>query len=97
MLSPTVTLGFILATLIGAVCHLIFGGDARRLALFLLTGWLGFAVGHVAGVVMGFGILNIGSLRIVPAVIGSLIGIAFSYFLTSDRFRVRSDRRRVPR
>jgi hypothetical protein len=95
--NPTFTLAFILATLLGAAFHLIVGGDARRLALFLLTGWIGFAVGHFAGVVSGFGILNIGSLRLAPAVIGAVTALVLSYFLTSDRFRARSDRRRAPR
>src|SRR5262249_27041139 len=42
MPSPSVTFGFILATLYGALFHLVLGGNARQLALYLLAGWLGF-------------------------------------------------------
>lgn len=85
MPGPTVTLAFILATLFGAAFHLIFGGDARRLALFLLSGWLGFGLGHVLGVVFAINILNIGTLRLVSAALGAIVALAVAYVLTSNR------------
>ncbi len=92
MPGPTTTFGFILATLFGAVFHLIVGGDARRLALFLLAGWVGFGLGHLLGVVFGLNILNIGTLHIFTAAIGALIALFAAYFLTSDRTRKSSIR-----
>jgi uncharacterized membrane protein YjjP (DUF1212 family) len=83
--GPSITLGFILATLFGAVFHLIFGGDARRLALFLLAGWIGFGLGHMLGVIFSINILNIGTLRMVAASIGALTALAVAYVLTSNR------------
>ncbi len=87
MPGPTTTFGFILATLFGAVFHLIMGGDARRLALFLLAGWVGFGLGHVLGAVFGINILNIGTLHIFTAAIGALIALFVAHFLTSNRTR----------
>lgn len=87
MPGPTATLGFILATLFGAMFHLIVGGDARRLALFLLSGWVGFGLGHVLGVVFEINILNIGTLRIVSASFGAIVALVAAYFLTSSRRR----------
>lgn len=92
MPGPTATLGFILATLYGAVFHFIVGGDARRLALFLLTAWVGFTLGHLLGVLFEINILNIGTLRIVAATSGALLALAVSYILTSGQVRKRSKR-----
>ena len=85
MPAPNTTLAFILATLYGAAFHLIMGGDARRLALFLLSGWVGFTLGHLLGVAFEIDILNIGTLRIVSASLGAIIALVVAHVLTSNR------------
>jgi hypothetical protein len=90
--GPTTTLGFILATLFGAIFHLIMGGDARRLALFLLAAWLGFGLGHVLGTILGINIFNIGTLRVVTAAFGALVALFVAHFLTSKRTSNRTAR-----
>jgi hypothetical protein len=90
--GPTVVFGFILATLLGAAFHLVFGGDARRLAVFLLTGWAGFGIGHVAGVLFGIDLLSIGTLRVVAATIGAIIALTTTLVLTPKRPRKRLTR-----
>ncbi|HLU12061.1 MAG TPA: hypothetical protein VK003_20465 [Oceanobacillus sp.] len=90
--GPTVVFGFILATLLGATFHLIFGGDARRLAVFLLAGWAGFGIGHVVGVLFNINLLNIGTLRVVAATGGALIALTTSLVLTPKRPRRRLTR-----
>ena len=92
MPGPNTTLAFILATLFGATFHLIMGGDARRLALFLLAGWLGFSLGHLLGVVLDINILNIGILRVVSASFGALVALAAAHILTANRSGKRSSR-----
>lgn len=92
MPGPSLTFGFIIATLFGAVFHLIVGGDARRLAFFLLSGWVGFSLGHILGVAFEINILNIGSLRIFAASVGALIALSVAHFLTTPRVRKRSSR-----
>jgi uncharacterized membrane protein YjjP (DUF1212 family) len=83
--APNTTFAFILATLFGAAFHLIVGGDARRLALFLLSGWIGFGLGHTLGVIMDINLFNIGTLRIVAASAGALIALLAAAFFTSNR------------
>jgi uncharacterized membrane protein YjjP (DUF1212 family) len=80
LLTPIVTLGFILATLYGAVFHLIFGGDARRLALFLLSGWVGFALGHMIGAILEINIFNI---HVASATGGALIALLAARVLSA--------------
>jgi uncharacterized membrane protein YeaQ/YmgE (transglycosylase-associated protein family) len=75
-LSPaSYFLAFILATLLGAGFHVWQGGAARWLLLYLLTGWVGFAVGHVVGGLVGFTLFSVGNLHVVPAILGSAIAL----------------------
>jgi hypothetical protein len=90
--SPNTTFAFIVATLYGAIFHLIFGGDARRLALFLLSGWIGFGLGHVFGVIFDISIFNIGTLRLVTATLGALVALVAAYFFTSKTTQKRVSR-----
>lgn len=82
MPGPTTTFGFILATLYGAGFHFVVGGDIRRLALFLLSAWVGFTLGQLLGVTFKIDIFNIGTLRIVAATIGALVALVAAHFLT---------------
>ena len=83
--TPTITLGFIIATLLGALFHLALGGDVRRLALFLLSSWVGFGVGHLIGVLLSFRLLNIGALHLLPALFGAITLLVFAHILSSRR------------
>ncbi len=83
MPGPTMTFGFILATLYGASFHFVVGGDIRRLALFLLSAWIGFSLGHTLGTLFGIDILNIGTLRVVTATAGSAVALVAAHLLTA--------------
>jgi hypothetical protein len=82
MPSPSVVFSFILATLYGAAFHLVSGGDARRLALFLLAAWLGFALGQSLGEVVGMTLLDIGPLHMLTATIGAWLALVVARILT---------------
>lgn len=82
MPGPTATFGFILATLYGVGFHFVVGGDARRLALFLLSAWIGFTLGHMLGVMFTMNVMNIGTLRVVSATIGAGVALVAAHFLT---------------
>ncbi|MEM9954191.1 MAG: hypothetical protein AAFV93_05735 [Chloroflexota bacterium] len=83
---------FVIATLMGAIFHFIFGGDARRLALFLLAGWIGFALGQAAGQSFEIALYPIGDLRIISAIAGALFTLISVLIFTSDRTSTRSSR-----
>lgn len=92
MPEPIITFAFILATLLGALFHLIVGGDARRLAIFLFAGWAGFLLGHVLGISLGIDWLMIGELRMFSATIGALFTLFVAYIFTSTRSQGRTTR-----
>lgn len=87
MHGPLFLFAFVIATLLGATCHLIFGGAARRLAIFLMSAWVGFALGQAAGRSFGIELWAIGELRIVSAVIGAVFALFAALIFTSDRRR----------
>lgn len=95
MPTPTFIFACLAATLIGAAFHLVVGGSGRRLALYILAAWVGFAVGHGIGVVLQINLVNVGTLRAVSAIGGALIALIAARFLTGTP--PRADARRVSR
>ena len=83
--SPALTLSFILATIYGAAFHVLTGGDARRLAFFLIAGWLGFALGQAFGIAFGVTVFDIGVLHIFTATFGSVLALFAARILTGRR------------
>jgi hypothetical protein len=92
MPDPIFTFAFVVATLIGALFHLIIGGDARRLAFFLVASWLGFAMGQALGNSMDIQLLMIGQLRMFAASTGALFALFIAYIFTSNRADGRATR-----
>ncbi|MCI0710842.1 MAG: hypothetical protein L0154_11840 [Chloroflexi bacterium] len=84
MPGPTILFGFVVATLFGSVFHLIVGGDARRLALFLMMSWVGFALGHITGDLLGIEILDIGALNMLNATAGAFLAMLLAFMLTGN-------------
>ncbi len=87
MPTPSVIFAFILATIYGALFHLLVGGDVRRLALYLLAAWLGFTLGHFAGALLGFDLLQVGALRVFSATAGAWVAL-----LAAHLFLIRPSR-----
>ncbi len=86
MTLPTLLLAFALSTLYGAGFHLWQGGGARRLALYLLSGWLGFALGQVLGDLLGMQLLAVGALNFLTATLGSGIALfAARWLMPSEK------------
>lgn len=83
MTLPTLLLAFTLSTLYGAGFHLWQGGGARRLALYLLAGWLGFALGHFIGDALGLNVLKVGALNVLSATLGSLVALLAARWLAT--------------
>ncbi len=83
MTIPTLLLAFALSTLYGAGFHLWQGGGARRLALYLLAGWLGFTIGHFIGDALGLNVLKVGALNVLSATLGSLVALLAARWLAT--------------
>lgn len=81
MTFASIILGWLLSTLYGAGFHLIVGGSARRLLLYLLTGWVSFAVGHVVGDWLNITVFNIGTLHVLSATIAAGVALFFARFI----------------
>ena len=73
MTIPSLVFALIIASLYGALYHLIRGGGLGRLLLFLIFGWAGFAAGHLVGTWQEWILLPVGELNLGMSTLGSLI------------------------
>lgn len=76
-----VVLGFLLATAYGAAFHLLLGGPARRIALYLVASWAGFIVGQFVGGIFGIDLFKLGTINLLSASIGSWLALLISWWL----------------
>lgn len=81
MAFPSFALGLVCALLIGALFHLVVGGGAARLLLYLLLSTLGFGAGHWLASSQHWFFLAAGSLQLGPAVAGSLLLLVLGHWL----------------
>jgi hypothetical protein len=75
-------LGFLLATAYGAGFHLILGGPARRIPLYVVSAWIGFVVGHFLGDFLNIAILKLGAVHLFSASAGAWIALISSWLLS---------------
>lgn len=85
MPDPNFMFSVIIATLFGVGFHLIVGGGARRLTLFILAGWLGFGAGNLLGHSLELNWFMIGDLYVFTAACGSLFTLSMAYIFSSGR------------
>jgi hypothetical protein len=83
-LAAGLILGFLLSTAYGAGFHLYMGGPARRIAIYLIAAWLGFAVGQISGDLLQINLLKLGALHLVAASVGSWAAVILSWWLSRD-------------
>lgn len=76
-------LGFLLATAYGAGFHLLMGGPAKRILLYVLAAWIGFAIGHFLGDMLNLELLKLGALHLFSASLGAWIALIASWWLTA--------------
>lgn len=81
-------LGFLLATAYGAGFHLLLGGPARRIILYLVAAWIGFALGHVVGDLINLNWLRLGALQLFSASVGAWVALLISWWLAGDNTAV---------
>jgi len=78
---PVFIFGSIFAFLIGSLFHLIFGGNFKKLLLYLLTSWLGFWVGDFLSKQIGLRFISVGLLNLGFSIIGSLLFLFIVFWL----------------
>jgi uncharacterized membrane protein YeaQ/YmgE (transglycosylase-associated protein family) len=70
---PSILFGIVLAVLFGAMFHLLRGGNAQRLLMYLLLAQVGFWGGHFLGEYLDLTFAPVGPLLFGMAAIGSIL------------------------
>lgn len=81
--AAAMILGFLLSTAYGAGFHVLLGGPARRIMLYLGAAWLGFAIGHFAGDILGISLLKLGALHLFSASLGAWLALLISWWFVA--------------
>lgn len=81
--AASLVLGFLLATAYGAGFHLLLGGPARRIVLYVLASWIGFILGHIVGNLLNINVLQLGALQLFSASLGSWVALIASWWLVA--------------
>jgi hypothetical protein len=82
MSLPALLFGFVISTLYGAAFHLIRGGGAGRLLLYLLLAWAGFWSGQFLAAQRGWTFASLGPLHLGMATLASLLFLAVGNWLS---------------
>jgi hypothetical protein len=85
MTLPTLIFGGLVATLYGAIFHLIRGGGLGKLLLYILLSWAGFFLGQYIGERTTWEFINIGALNLGIATISSFLFMIAGYWIFKDR------------
>lgn len=84
MNSATTIFGLVIAILIGALFHLWKDGGFWRLVLYLFASIVGFFVGHWLAGGFNLNLFNLGGLRLLGAVAGSILSLFLINWLSQD-------------
>ncbi len=82
MTTPALLLGFIISTLYGLGFHLLRGGRAGRLLVYLIMGWIGFWLGQAIADQLDWSFASVGPLHLGLATIGSLGFLILGHWLS---------------
>lgn len=86
MTLPAIVFSFFVATLFGSLLHVWRGGSLFRLALYLLLSWAGFFGGHWLAEVFSLSFLDLGTIHLGAAILGSLVTLGIGYWLSQIDF-----------
>lgn len=81
MTIPSLLFALLIALLLGALYHLIRGGDAAHLLAYLVMSMLGFTAGHFIALWRGWVFLPFGPLNLGPEIAGALVFLALADWL----------------
>jgi len=94
MLTPSLYLGFLIASACGALFHLLRGGSLSRLWLYLATAWVSFLAGHLLAEWIDWHLLQIGTLNLLSALLATWIGLLTASILAGREEQPRTRRKR---
>lgn len=84
MPNPVFIFAFVIATMYGLGFHVILGGNARRMVLFIVTSWVGFLLGQYIGGHLDIELLRIGVIHLLPASVSAVGLLIFAHVLTAE-------------
>ena len=70
-----------LATLYGALFHFWQGGDGRRLAVYVLTAWLGFRLDQLVADMLNITVMSVGPVHMFSGTLGAWTGLIVTRML----------------
>jgi hypothetical protein len=76
--SPVVILSLVIATLYGAIFHLLWGKSLRQLLIYWAAALLGFAVGQVLASALSWRDIPIGEIHFLAASAASWLCMTFA-------------------
>jgi len=84
MPNPVIVFAFVIATMYGLSFHVVLGGNARRLVLFVVSSWVGFLLGQYIGGFLNISMLRIGVVHLLPASVAAVGLLIFARLLTAE-------------
>lgn len=83
--ASALILGFLVASAYAAVFHLIIGGSIRRLIVYLIAAWVGFAIGQFVGTLFNVDLFKLGTLHLLSASLGAWAALLLAWWLAGTR------------
>jgi hypothetical protein len=74
-MSPTIVLGFVLATLYGLVFYVLFDRGWLKLVFYWIVGVVGFFLGQWLADLVGLHMFTIGETNIIEGTVTSLLSL----------------------
>ena len=81
MFLPSLLFALLIALLLGALYHLLRGGDWSHLLAYLFMSTLGFAVGHFVAAWREWTLLPFGAFNLGAEILGSLLFLLLTDWL----------------
>lgn len=72
---PAIVFGWLLASAVGLIFHVIRGGSLGRMGRYVISAWLGFGIGQFAGDWLHVTVLRVGALNLLTALIGAVLAL----------------------
>jgi hypothetical protein len=85
MTLPTLVFGGLIATLYGAIFHLVRGGGIGRMIVYIILSWAGFWSGHLLAERLNWDFLNIGTLHLGIATVSSFVIMILGHWVFLGR------------